>query len=392
MPGDPNDREIIRQIYVDNGFSRNYYRFTRNLDAIYDAAGHAVSFALPIQSSCNLSRVLQLTRLRTLAFKKAWQSRRPIPDLGILNGHPALEQVVFESTLLPNPQVLLGLNVLRIKALTLRFVKFTAWPILTKFKALEDLELYLHNPVDWTTVCSLRALRHLRVFYGGIQSLAGIEQCGHLETLAIMYNPDIMAIGELTRLPALKALHLSGTRATDLSPLSTLPHLNVLEWHECTSEDYTPIGALSNLAEIDLYRAQVTDGTFLTPLKHLRVVNLEGTPIADMSPLAGLPALQSLNLNWTSVHDLSPLAGLPCLKTLELNGITLDDLGPLANLDTLEEVSLIDAKFQNINSLANAPHLRRLHLREGQTPQVAEQLSKLKQVRPDILLELYPLA
>ncbi len=388
----PNDREIIRQIYVDNGFPRNYYRFTRNLDASYDSTGHTISFALPIQSSCNLTRIPQLTHLKTLAFKKAWQSRRPIPDLGALHDHPTLEQVIFESTLIPNPQVLLGLNVARIRGLTLRFVKFTAWPILAKFKALEDLELYLHNPVDWPTICSLGALRQLRVFYGGIRSLAGIEKCGHLETLAMMYNPEITSIEELTRLTALKALHLSGTGAMDLSPLRALHQLNVLEWHECQGEDYEPVGALTKLAEVDLYRAKVADGAFLTPLKHLRVVNLEDTPIADVNSLAGLPTLQSLNLSWSSVHDLSPLAGLPCLKTLELNGTTLEDLSPLAKIGTLEEISLIDAKIDDISPLLNAPNLRQLHLREGQAPRVAEQLRQLQKARPDLQVELYPLA
>ncbi len=386
------DREIIRQIYVDNGFPRNYYRFTRNLDSIYDEAGNAVSFALPIQSSCNLARISQLLHLHTLAFKKAWQSRRPIPDLGVLHDHPALEQVVFESTLMPDPQVLLGLNISRIKALTFRFVKFTAWPILTRFKALEDLELYLHNSVDWGTICSLQALRHLRVFYGGIRSLAGIEQCGRLETLAVMYNPDITAIGEISSLHALKALHLSGTRATDLSPLSALHQLHILEWHECSGDDYTLIGTLSNLAEIDLYRAKVADGAFLAPLKHLRVLNLEGTTIADITPLGDLLALQTLNLNWSSVHDLAPLAGLPCLKAIELNGTNLKDLKPLGEIGSLEELSLIDAKIDDICPLANAPNLRRLHLREGQAPRVAEQLGKLQKIRPDLQIELYPLA
>ncbi len=385
------DREIIRQIYVDNGFPRNYYRFTRNLDAIYDATGHAVSFALPIQSSCNLARIPQLQHLQTLAFKKAWQSRRPIPDLSILHDHPALNQVIFESTLMPEPKVLLGLNTNRIKNLTFRFVKFAAWPILASFKALEDLELYLHNSVDWTSICSLSALRHLRVFYGGIHSLTGIEMCGHLETLAIMYNPEITTIGEISHL-SLKALHLSGTRATDLTPLGALHHLTILEWHECPSDHYEPIGTLANLTEIDLYRAKVADGAFLTPLKHLRVLNLEGTQIVDICPLADLPSLQSLNLSWSPVHDLTPLAGLPGLKTLELNGTTLEDLGPLGEIGTLEEVSLIDAKCDDISPLAHAPNLRRLHLREGQAPRVGEQLSALQKAHPDLQVEFYPLA
>ncbi len=388
----PGDHEIIRQIYVDNGFPRNYYRFTHNLDATYDAAGNAVSFALPIQSSCNLTRISQLSHLQTLAFKKAWQSRRPIPDLGVLRDHPALEQVIFESTLMPEPKVLLGLNTNRIRGLTFRFVKFAAWLILAKFKALEDLELYLHNPIDWATICSLQSLRHLRVFYGGIRSLAGIEHCRRLETLAIMYNPDITSIGEISRLTALKALHLSGTGATDLSPLSALHQLNIFEWHECPSENYQPIEILSNLTEIDLYRAKVTDGAFLTSLKHLRVLNLEGTPLSDIHPLAELQTLQTLNLSWSSVHDLASLAGLPNLKTIELNGMTLDDLGFLGEIGTLEEVSLIDAKIEDISPLMNAPNLRRLHLRERQAPRVNEQLSKLQKTRPDLLIELYPLA
>ncbi len=387
----PSDREIIRQIYVDNGFSRNYYRFMRNLDAVYDIAGHAVSFALPIQASCNLAHVPQLRHLRTLALKKAWQSRRPIPDLSILRDHPALEQVIFESVLLPDPKVLLGLNSNHTRSLTLRFVKFAAWPILASFRNLEELELYLHNPVDWSTICSLRALKQLRIFYGGIRSLEGIEQCGSLETLAIMYNPDIRDVAELTRLPALKALHLSGTQATDLAPLGELPQLNILEWHDCPSNDYTPLASLTHLAELDLYRANVGDGAFLSPLNNLRMLNLEGTPLSNLKPLAGLSNLQVLNISWCSMHDLAPLANLPRLKTLELNGVALKDFHPLAEICTLEELSLIDAKFDDISPLMNVPNLRQLHLREGQTRRVVEQLEQLQESRPDLQVELYPL-
>jgi internalin A len=299
--------------------------------------------------------------------------------------------VVFESALFPDPRVIGGLNVSRIKSLSFRFVKFTAWTFLAKFQSLEELELYLHNQVDWTTICSFRTLKRLCIVYGGIKSLSGIERLQNLESLSLLNNLGITSIAEIVPLRNLKDVHLSGAQVADLALLKQLPQINTLEWHDCPSEDYTPLADLTTLTELDLYHANVTEGTFLAPLTHLQTLNLEGTSIVDLAPLANLHALETLNLSWTPIHDLTPLANLPRLTTLDLSGTKLPDLSPLAKNPHLRELSLINGLYMDLSPLEYAPNLHLLHFRESRDPRVIAQLGHLEHARPDLKIELYPL-
>jgi len=385
------DRDIIRQIYADNGFGATYYRFQRDLDVEFDAEGRVHSFSLPIHAKCDISKIALLWHLKTLGFKKTWQSRVSVPPLAQLYDHPTLERVIFESVLFQNPAVVCELNPDQISSLAFRYTHYNSWDTLAQFTLLHELELVLKNRIDWPTICNFSELRALSIYGGGVPTLVGIERLDNLEELSVLGNPGIRDVRSLSNCQILSTLRLSDASASNLAPLADLSNLKVLEWHECASTDYSPLGKLAGLTQLDLYKAQVTDVSFLGNFSQLRSLQLEGTQVADITPLQNCLALEDLNLSQTPTQDLHSLQNLPELRVLDLNKTRLADLAPLSTLPSLETLYLIDAHWDDLLPLAGAVSLRALHVRESQDPAVQDQLRQLVAACPDLQVEIYPL-
>jgi hypothetical protein len=104
-------------------------------------------------------------------------------------------------------------------------------------------------------------------------------------------------------------LNLSGTRITDLSPLTELPvtHLCLQGCYGITN--FSPLWKM-RLSWLNLCRTRMTELSVLSrmPLSHL---DLRGTRAADLLPLTGV-GLACLDIRFTVIRDVSPLGQTPC--------------------------------------------------------------------------------
>jgi hypothetical protein len=115
-------------------------------------------------------------------------------------------------------------------------------------------------------------------------------------------------------------LDLSGSEISDLTLLYGMP-----------------------LKALNISDTPVTD---LSPLMHMHGLNkldISGTYVSDLAPLAELP-LTSLNLSLTPVSDLEPLANTP-IQNLRVFTASITDLTPLQNMQ------LKDVYFMETNAL-----------------------------------------
>jgi hypothetical protein len=103
-------------------------------------------------------------------------------------------------------------------------------------------------------------------------------------------------------------LNLSGTRITDVTPLTELPltHLCLQGCYGIT--DFSPLGQM-RLSWLNLCRTRITDLSVLsrTPLSYL---DLRGTRTADLRPLANV-RLTHLDVRYTRISDVSSLGRMP---------------------------------------------------------------------------------
>ncbi|MEZ4400850.1 MAG: hypothetical protein R3B06_12570 [Kofleriaceae bacterium] len=100
-----------------------------------------------------------------------------------------------------------------------------------------------------------------------------------------------------------------GLKLGDLSILSRFPALRTLTLRKAKvagAKALAPLAALTQLRALDLTDSQITD---LTPLAKLPLIQLTltRTAVADLRPLAGHPTLEHLELGGTKVKDITPL-------------------------------------------------------------------------------------
>jgi len=162
------------------------------------------------------------------------------------------------------------------------------------------------------------------------------------------------------------ALDLSGTKVTDLSPLTSAPlaALDVSGSTELTDlsplrgldlvelnlggtsvADLTPLREMHTLEKLNVSGSKVTDLAALNGLR-LKNLNFQRCPVSDLKPIQKMP-LEEMNLGWTRVTDLSPLIGMP-IKSIDLSMAPVVDFSPLAQLP-LEKCYL---QYNRITDLA----------------------------------------
>jgi len=176
--------------------------------------------------------------------------------------------------------------------------------------------------------------------------------------------PPVTTAADLDRLvrsdhlPArLRTLSLAQTQISQLAPLAALSHLTTLDLTGTPATDSSPLAALRSVEELCLSGTQVADLAPLAALDRLTALDLRGTPVADLRPLVGLRRLEQLSLGGTQVADLAPLAALDRLTALDLTGTAVTDLTPLGALGKLRDLWLFRSKVTSLDPVADHSRL-----------------------------------
>jgi hypothetical protein len=131
-------------------------------------------------------------------------------------------------------------------------------------------------------------------------------------------------------------LNLSGTKITDLSPLTILPVTHLCLAGCWWIKDFTPLGRMS-LVWLNLKRTGITD---LTPLRNLPLIHLSiyWTKIATLSPVARLP-LRRLDIRFTQITTMLSLRQMPLEELLFFPSRIRTGMDSLRSVRTLMRIN-----------------------------------------------------
>ncbi|MBD0841517.1 leucine-rich repeat domain-containing protein [Streptomyces sp. TRM68416] len=222
--------------------------------------------------------------------------------------------------------------------------------------ALEELDALLDRVEEVTELdLSARRLRHFP------QQLLAFPR---LRVLSLADNPDLgrldPRIGELT---ALEELDVSGTGLTELpESVGRLPNLRELD---ISDNDFTTSTGLPDCLG-DLGRLEALRASHLTCHLPESLARLRSLRELDLSRYR-----QGRYLSDTPVDLPDVVTRMPGLRSLDLSGTRLDSVpDTLLNLTELEELNLngsLSAQVYRLPELARLPRLRVLRL-SGHTP------------------------
>ena len=161
------------------------------------------------------------------------------------------------------------------------------------------------------TKADIAQLRYLNCEAKGIKSLAGLENLADDVDSVAVPNNEIVDLGPLAKMPALKELWIYGNKIVNIAPLGEIPSLTHLSMFDNKVADLAPL-ASTQLTQLTADHNQITNLTPLARLTGMTNLELSNNPIADLSPLGSLVDLKFLYVNnaWVA----SGLASLTSLK------------------------------------------------------------------------------
>jgi hypothetical protein len=182
---------------------------------------------------------------------------------------------------------------------------------------IEELTVTCASWKNGTTNAGLRRLRELpqlrrlTIYRYGQEPL--IELPDDFPQLRELYLTGVsLRLEQLTRLPQLESLWMSGCKPTDadLAALASIPHLASLTIQSCglTDDQLKYIGELDRLETLDVGENKITNRglSFLRGLKRLRRLGItgnEGVTNAGLEPLKALKQLRLLSTSGSGVTD-----------------------------------------------------------------------------------------
>jgi len=173
------------------------------------------------------------------------------------------------------------------------------------------------------TVADLVELTELRVWFGHITDLSGLEYCTGLNELNLDWN-QISDISPLSSLTSLTRLTLVSNQISDISPLSNLTSLTRLYLYGNQISDISPLSNLTSLTELNLSQNQISDITPLSNLTSLTYLSLRGNQISDITPLVENSGLGAGDEIWLEDYNLDLEEGsedMENIRALEDRGV-----------------------------------------------------------------------
>lgn len=156
---------------------------------------------------------------------------------------------------------------------------------------------------------------------------------------------------KLQQLPALRSLHFSGTKLSNINFLSSLSRLKILSIGINSLTDLTPLASLKHLAYLDLIICKIKDVSPLRHLTELRCLLLSSNPISDISSLGTLTKLRRLDVSMAQLTDISVLRSLTQLEEIDFHDNKICSINGIQGLQNLKKVCLVRNKIRDLNPL-----------------------------------------
>jgi Leucine-rich repeat (LRR) protein len=200
--------------------------------------------------------------------------------------------------------------------------------------------------------------------------------CGdhpHLTTLSVRYTNKVKTIFPIATLKSLDRLSLLFCGPVAVTPLTTMKQLSAFGMPKTSNPNASlakVCQALTGIKQISLTGSRVTD---LAPLSHLtelevlhrgRMVRPKNLKLTNFSGVANLKNLQFIRLYKAGIEDLTPLSNLTNLLAISMTGCAAKDLTALSKLTNIEYLCFYGSKnLATLKGVENMKKLVRISLR-----------------------------
>ncbi len=168
---------------------------------------------------------------------------------------------------------------------------------------------------------------------------------------------------EVTLIPGLRSLNITGSAISDLAPIARLSNLKELRLGKTKVEDLGPIRGL-DLDVLFIPETPVRSLGALQDMRRLTHLDAEGTEVSNVAPLHHMDRLERLTLANTGVSDITPLNGCTNLRHLWLDGTKVGHIYPLETLRRLRLLSLANTRVVDLMALRSLENLETLDINQ----------------------------
>lgn len=204
---------------------------------------------------------------------------------------------------------------------------------------------------------------------------AAVRNALSVDASTQLYTNDLWGITELTLpegadsyaqlscLPYLQKLTISGSKASSVEGIGTLANLTELVIRESNlrSSDLQTIASLPNLEKLTLSNCGISSIANLSAAKGLTYLDLSQNAIRDFKVLSNIPQLQHLDLSHNALTDLAALQGLPTLLTLNVSYNSLTAVDPVAACKGLTHLDISNNAITALTGLESLTVLTELN-------------------------------
>ena len=183
-----------------------------------------------------------------------------------------------------------------------------------------------------------------------LEFLAPLTYLEELNLTDCRFSPS--ELNTIAALPALKSLNLSDCGLSTISGLENAQNLVTLDLSNNTVRNLKPLAALMNLKTLDLNHNAVTGLNDLSTLNNLEILDISYNSVHSIDPLATCSNLTSLNASHNQLTTLGIISNLPYLKVLDVGYNALTDISPLGSCLNLVELNINKNSVSDITSLA----------------------------------------
>lgn len=162
----------------------------------------------------------------------------------------------------------------------------------------------------------------------------------------------IDSLSFLSSLLKLDSLNLSGSTfpVEDLPFIATLPALKQLSLADCSLSTIDPLENAWSLTELDLSNNTIRNLDVLKTIPNLKKLNLQHNAVNSLEVVGSLDELEVLNVAFNSVSSLKPLENCTNLTQLVADNNYLTDLSGVKRLSKLE---LLSVDFNQISEVSD---------------------------------------
>lgn len=242
-------------------------------------------------------------------------------------------------------------------------IDYSTISVLTK---LQSLSIGGPTSAKLPDLSGLKSLSELEIRNANGRSLEGISQAKSLERLSIVNAHSLRSITQVTLLPRLNCLNISGAQDLERLPeLKDLEELDEINLSDCPKVKAIPSAKPGGITRLTLVSTGIVTTNPLSTWYNLDQLEMEDVHPIDFEELSDCRSLESISITYNhNIENLSAIAPCKSLKFALISACPrLKSVKTLASLPALTEVVLIGCpNVSDVESLVEAPALRKLYM------------------------------